>query len=228
MYTTKPAKVDGILVGDIVVDRDDVGAPPDTVMFYRVESISVTGRLNLRELVYGGRHLSDVAEDNVVVFRPKTGAAIGPKTDAPAKNPKTAVGAVKAPLALVSPVACALEAEAMAEGARKYGAFNFRKSRVPMMTYLHALKRHVDALLDGEDMVPDGFDEVTVDGETSLVAVGGTTHIGNARACLGIIADAQAIGMLDDDRPPKGGAARTHAEIHARAKARLAAEKAKK
>ena len=133
----------------------------------------------------------------------------GPAAPAPAapsvENPKTAVGRQKAALALVSPVACALEAEAMMDGADKYGEGNYLLSPVPMMTYLHAAKRHIDKLIAGEVFAKDSR----------------ATHVGHARACLGIIAEAEAAGTLVDDRPRPTRLDDVHTSIHARRLGRI-------
>ncbi len=103
-----------------------------------------------------------------------------------AENPKTAEGQKKPQLALVPPAANEACAAAFADGARKYGAYNWRKTGVPYMTYVHAAKRHLDAMLDGEDTDPDS----------------GTLHAGHVMACMAILVDAAACGKLEDDRPP--------------------------
>jgi len=101
-------------------------------------------------------------------------------------NPKTRVGAMKVPLHLVSPVATFHEACAMADGAKKYGPFNWREENVSVSTYIAAALRHIYAYLDGQEVADDS----------------GAHHLGHARACLGIILDADASGTLIDDRPP--------------------------
>lgn len=118
----------------------------------------------------------------------------------PDDNPKTAVGATKIPLHLVPPSAKHVLAEAMADGAKKYGPFNWRTKRVSTTTYVAASMRHIEAYLDGEDVAPD-----------SLVH-----HVGHAMACMAILYDAMTIGMLNDDRPTKGAAPRLQVEYAAR------------
>ncbi len=110
-----------------------------------------------------------------------------------AENPKTAEGQKKRQLALVPPSAIDACAQAFEDGARKYGAYNWRKTGVPYMTYLHAAKRHLDALLDGEDVAPDS----------------GVHHAGHVMACMAVVVDAIKCGKLEDDRPPAPGEGET-------------------
>jgi hypothetical protein len=118
----------------------------------------------------------------------------------PDDNPKTAVGATKVPLHLIPPAAKHMLAEAMANGAEKYGPYNWREKRVSMTVYIAAALRHIDALLDGEDVALDS----------------GVHHGAHAMACMAIILDAMTIGKLNDDRPAKGASPRMQAEFAAR------------
>lgn len=111
-------------------------------------------------------------------------------------NPKDLLGVKKAPLHLVPPALRIRTARALADGARKYGAYNWRQKAVKLSVYLAAMQRHIDAYWDGEECAPDS----------------GYPHLDHAAACLAIIMDAAAIGKLVDDRPTKGGAAALLAE----------------
>jgi hypothetical protein len=84
----------------------------------------------------------------------------------------------------------------MADGARKYGPFNWRETSVRLSVYLEAAQRHLEAYRDGQDRAEDS----------------GYLHLSHAAACLAIIADADALGMLIDDRPAPGPAAAMLAE----------------
>ncbi len=107
-------------------------------------------------------------------------------------NPKDLIGMTKAPLRLVPPALVIETAKAMAEGARKYGPYNWRTDNpVRMSIYLEALERHLQAFRDGENNAIDS----------------GVSHLSHMAACLAIIMDAWPIGQLVDDRPPKGPAA---------------------
>lgn len=105
-------------------------------------------------------------------------------------NPKDLIGVTKCPLRFVPPALAIEAAPAMANGAAKYGPYNWRSKKVRMTVYLEAIQRHLYALLDGEDIAADS----------------GATHVGHIAACCGIIADARAGGNLIDDRPVKGPA----------------------
>jgi hypothetical protein len=76
----------------------------------------------------------------------------------------------------------------MMDGAKKYGPYNWRDNPVLYRVYIAAAIRHLYQLLDGEDFDP----------------ISGVHHVGHARACLGILADANETGNLVDDRPTKG------------------------
>lgn len=108
-------------------------------------------------------------------------------------NPKDAIGVTKAPLHLVPSVAIAMEAEAMRDGARKYGPYNWREHEVAATVYISAAERHLRSWLDGEECAEDS----------------GVHHLAHARACLGILLDAVECGKLSDDRPPRGTMAET-------------------
>jgi hypothetical protein len=78
---------------------------------------------------------------------------------------------------------------AMLDGALKYGRSNFRTSGVQATIYTDACKRHINAWLEGEEVASDS----------------GVPHLAHALACLAIIVDAQAAGVLNDDRMVQGG-----------------------
>lgn len=118
----------------------------------------------------------------------------------PDGNPKTAQGAKKVPLHLVPPSAAHYLATAFADGAAKYGPYNWREKGVSATVYFAAMKRHIDAWFDGE--------EVSADARVH--------HLAHAMACCAIILDAASVGTLNDDRPPAGAAGRLQAEFAAR------------
>lgn len=107
-------------------------------------------------------------------------------------NPKQAFGDLKAAVHLVPPALVLGAAKAMKEGAVKYGAYNWRSSKVELMTYIGGAMRHIYALLDGED----------VDPESST----GKLHLEGLAANVAIVLDAWYGGFLVDNRPPKGPA----------------------
>ncbi len=105
-------------------------------------------------------------------------------------DPKKQLGEQKPPLALIAPAAEEECAKALACGGSKYGLWNWRINDVEMMTYLHAMKRHINCLLDGEDIDPES----------------GAHHLGNVMAGCSIVLDARRHGKLIDNRvlPKKG------------------------
>lgn len=100
-------------------------------------------------------------------------------------NPKDIVGSNKLPLDLVPTVTRGLCALGHMEGALKYGLVNWREAGIKLSIYLGALERHIEKLKGGE----------WADPATRV------PHLGNALACLSIIADAAYSGQLIDDRP---------------------------
>lgn len=116
-------------------------------------------------------------------------------------NPKQAFGDKKVPLHLCPPVALMHMAVGLREGATKYGAWNFREAKVELMTYIGAIRRHCDALLEGEWIDPD--DMFYPDG-TEITHLNKKSHIAGILASAAIIADCDAHGTLIDNRPPSG------------------------
>lgn len=112
------------------------------------------------------------------------------QTSYPDDNPKTAIGVTKVPLHLVPPVAKQALAEALGDGAGKYGPYNWREKRVSASVYYAAAQRHMDAWWDGEDRARDSQ----------------VLHLAHAMACLAIIIDGLSIDKMNDDRPPTGAA----------------------
>lgn len=119
-----------------------------------------------------------------------------PKTDVVDGNPKAAFGALKAPLHLVPPALELYASVGLAEGAPKYGPYNWREpgKGIKMSTYFGAIKRHLYAMMDGEDVDPD----------SPL----GKLHLQGLAANVAILCDAHAGGFLTDDRPLPGPAPR--------------------
>lgn len=114
-------------------------------------------------------------------------------------NPKDAAGRAKVPLWLLSPIAKAAWAGAAFIGKVKYGAWNYRGTKVYASVYISAAMRHLDAYLGGE----------THDLED------GTHHLGNVMACCAILLDCAASGNLIDDRPPSVSLRPAYGEMQA-------------
>lgn len=102
-------------------------------------------------------------------------------------NPKDLVAVHKLPINLVPPSLTAYAALAFYEGARKYGAFNWREKGVRMSVYIAAMERHRLKLMSGEWEDPATH----------------VPHLASIVACAGIILDARLAGKLTDDRPPE-------------------------
>jgi len=100
-------------------------------------------------------------------------------------NPKQAFGDKKPPVHLIHSIAALHESAALHSGKRKYGENNYLESPVEAMTYVGAIKRHLDQWVSGE----------RVD-QKELVH-----HLGAIRACTNILLSAEACGTLIDNRP---------------------------
>ena len=104
----------------------------------------------------------------------------------PDNNPKTAFGLQKAPLDLVPTALLRETAKAFANGAAKYGPYNWRTAQISSSVYYAACLRHLTAWWDGEDVAPDS----------------GVHHLAHAAACLALILDTKDTDLLNDNRPP--------------------------
>lgn len=102
-------------------------------------------------------------------------------------DPKKDAGEQKPQLQLIPPALNVEVAKALQCGAAKYGPWNWRNNKVEMMTYLGALRRHIDCVLNGEDIDPES----------------GAHHLGHIAAGCAIVLDARQHGTLVDNRPPK-------------------------
>jgi hypothetical protein len=99
-------------------------------------------------------------------------------------NPKTRLGQKKPSITAVPATALLHCALAMMDGERKYGLYNWREKDVPARIYVDAMFRHMSAWADGEECAEDS----------------GVHHLGHVMACCAIVLDAQAQGVLIDDR----------------------------
>jgi hypothetical protein len=106
-------------------------------------------------------------------------------------NPKDAYGEAKVDLSLCPPAAMVYMALGMMEGARKYGAWNFRQTKIKAMVYTAAAVRHIKKWEDGQNIDEESLKE----------------ELGHAMASLAILIDAIENGNLIDNRPPKGNMA---------------------
>lgn len=106
-------------------------------------------------------------------------------------NPKDRAGVLKPQLDLVPAALDIVASLAFADGARKYGPFNWRDRPVKASIYVAAIRRHLAEWFDGENETRDT----------------GVPHLGAIAASVAILADAMANGNLVDDRPTPGPAA---------------------
>ena len=106
----------------------------------------------------------------------------------PDNNPKTKFGIQKVPLHLVPPSAIIYMAKAYGDGAKKYGAYNWRTTSIASSVYYAAALRHLMAWWDGEQVAADS----------------GLPHLAHALACLGLLVEGTEVGNLVDDRPVNG------------------------
>lgn len=107
-------------------------------------------------------------------------------------NPKQAYGDLKVPVQFVPWALVLSAARGNGEGARKYGAYNWRTTKVEALTYVGAMMRHMAAWVDGEEIDPESKE--------------GKHHLDGLAASLAILLDALHGGFLIDNRPPKGPA----------------------
>lgn len=114
----------------------------------------------------------------------------------PDNNPKSAQGAKKVPLHLVPPSAIHYLAMALADGAAKYGPYNWRDTAISASVYRAARLRHEALYWDGQDEAEDSR----------------VHHLAHIMACCAIELDALSIGKLNDDRPTCGASPRMQAE----------------
>lgn len=108
------------------------------------------------------------------------------KTESKPTNPKDLIGSTKLPTNLVPSTLGVYATMAFAEGASKYGAYNWREAGVRASIYKAAHDRHMEKWWNGEECDP----------------VTKVPHLASAIACVAILADAKLCGKLTDDRPP--------------------------
>ncbi len=106
----------------------------------------------------------------------------------PDNNPKTKFGLAKIPMHLVPPALIRGAAEAWANGAEKYGPFNWRDNKISSTVYYAACLRHLTDWydrVDADDCAPDSR----------------VHHLKHAAACIGMLLDTMGSEKLNDDRP---------------------------
>jgi hypothetical protein len=136
---------------------------------------------------------------------------VAPTSKALGHNPKDILGAKKPSMTKVPAIAIAHETLAMMDGAGKYDPYNWRANRVVASIYIDACKRHLDLWYEGQEEAEDS----------------GCHHLGHARACLGILLDAQETGNLVDDRPVVESSKGVLARLYKRLEGKIAAMQAR-
>lgn len=100
-------------------------------------------------------------------------------------NPKDSVGIRKVPFHVIPWRVIAELGLALLEGARKYGAYNWRASGVRASVYIDATNRHLADFWEGVDIDPDSS----------------VSHVTKAIASLTVLRDSMLHGNWVDDRP---------------------------
>jgi hypothetical protein len=106
-----------------------------------------------------------------------------------ATNPKDAIGSDKMPFHLWPETATIMGVLGLLDGMLKYGRSNWRAVGIRTSVYADALRRHANALFEGED----------IDQDSQL------HHLCHVLATAAIWADALAKGNVVDDRNYPGG-----------------------
>ena len=99
-------------------------------------------------------------------------------------DPKAGNGLQKPQLHMIPPAASEACARALELGAKKYGERNWVRNQVSLTTYISAARRHLDQVMDGQDLDPES----------------GTHHLGHVMAGCAIVLDALRHGTLIDNR----------------------------
>lgn len=104
-----------------------------------------------------------------------------------ADNPKDSLARTlgRVPLGLFPDTAVLAGTLGMLEGKLKYGLTNYRAVTIDASVYNDALRRHLFAWWNGEDIDPDS----------------GLPHLWKMMSCLAVLIDGSITGKLHDDRP---------------------------
>ena len=104
------------------------------------------------------------------------------------RNPKDIVGSTKVPMSYLPAAGEIWGAIGCADGAEKYGPYNWREKDISYMEYISAMERHLKLLKAGQDLASDSK----------------CHHLGHVIATASILLDAELHGSLIDDRPLMG------------------------
>uniref|UniRef100_A0AAU6VZE6 dATP/dGTP diphosphohydrolase N-terminal domain-containing protein n=2 Tax=unclassified bacterial viruses TaxID=12333 RepID=A0AAU6VZE6_9VIRU len=123
--------------------------------------------------------VDDYVERGIWVLLPE------PRVSGEVGNPKVGAASKKYSLRYM-PLSANIEANrALENGAEKYGLCNWRDTNVKASVYIDAALRHIAQWQEGQENASDSD----------------VHNLGHAMASLAIIIDAQAQGVLIDDRP---------------------------
>jgi hypothetical protein len=175
------------------------GCPPDQLGICGEKSIYLCATGTVCAEVYA---LMQKPEDAVTAFdrgepTPAPAGFFTDRSPAQSSNPKTLMGNLKVPNLSVVPFTGLIEeARAMEYGAyhaprkdggKGYGPFNWRDQNIEYLTYIEAAIRHLASAADREDIDPETGDLLV-------------THLGLAKATIGILIDAISHGTVLDNR----------------------------
>lgn len=99
-------------------------------------------------------------------------------------NPKDLIGVAKLDLSNLPQVGLLMTAHALMDGEEKYSVANWLKHKVSARIYIAAMKRHIALWEAGEELASDSLRH----------------HLAHLASSAMILMDAQANGMLIDDR----------------------------
>lgn len=160
---------------------------------YTVREVVYPGGATERLLLVGLSHLYEGVHFEPVhtavteaAPEPEVLAEPEPDTSLKPTNPKDAIGNRKLQLGLLPFAFQAHASLALTDGKYKYGAHNWTIGGVRASIYIDAALRHIARFNAGQLHDPDSR----------------IHNLGHAAACLAILLDAEARGVLNDDRPP--------------------------
>jgi len=130
-----------------------------------------------------------LAEEKLAKQASKLAEEVAQRHGLKSTNPKDAIGSNKIPYHLWPNTATILGTLGLLDGMLKYGRLNWREAGVRFTIYYDAMRRHMDKLIEGEDIDTDS----------------GLPHEAHILACIAIIVDAKACGNMVDDRNYPGG-----------------------
>jgi len=139
-------------------------------------ALNIAGAANVGQLTVGYGEATGGYSADGKQFDPKRAEA----------NPKTLVGRLKvAMLSVIPPAALVYLGLAMQDGAKKYGPYNWRETKIETMVYIDAAMRHLMEWSDGQEVAEDS----------------GVPHLAHAMATIAILVDAIENDSVIETRP---------------------------